>query len=62
MIIKYLLVLFIMDGDIWTPQLMRQYTDYNKCMAEAIAVQFDRTNQYNAACMPIYEEAPKTST
>jgi hypothetical protein len=60
MIIKYLLVLFYIDGPVWLPQFTREFIDYNKCMSEAITIQLDKKNPYNSACMPIYEEAPKT--
>jgi hypothetical protein len=60
--IKYLLVLLIADGDIWIPQFVRNFEDYNKCMSEAIQVQLDKNNPYNAVCMPTIEEKPKTKT
>lgn len=62
MTIKYLMVLMLIEGDIWNPQYFREYTDHNKCMAEAIEVQLDKENPYNAVCMPIIERKPDTPT
>jgi hypothetical protein len=60
--IKYILILTFIEGGIWLPQLYREYDDYNKCMSEAIQIQLDKNNPYNAVCMPAIEEKPKTST
>jgi hypothetical protein len=31
-------------------------------MSEAIQIQLDKNNPYNAVCMPAIEEKPKTAT
>lgn len=56
------MVLMLIEGDIWNPQFFREYTDHNKCMAEAIQVQMDKENPYNAVCMPVIIRKPDTET
>lgn len=60
--IIYMLVLFNIssDGLTWHPKLFRNFDSYEKCMAEAISVQFDETNPYNSACMPLPETEETT--
>jgi thymidylate synthase ThyX len=61
--IIYILVLFNITSDgSWHPHFFKNFESYNKCMAEAIAVQFDEENPYNSACMPLPDQKKPEGT
>jgi hypothetical protein len=60
--IKYILILSFIEGGIWIPQLYREYDDHNKCISEAIQIQLDKNNPYNAVCMPAFKKVEETPT
>jgi hypothetical protein len=55
--VEYLLVLILAveNGEVWVPSYTKTYETMEECMGDALSIQLDENDPFNAVCMPYVE-------